>query len=64
MDTSGFTLAGRTMELRSREKMVYGNEVLHKTLSGAIGASRLNFSAGLGENLLTCPQFGDFGPSR
>jgi hypothetical protein len=27
--------------LRSREKMVYGNEVLHKSLSGAIGASRL-----------------------
>jgi hypothetical protein len=27
--------------LRSREKMIYGNEVLHKTLSGAIGASRL-----------------------
>jgi hypothetical protein len=29
------------MRLRSREKMVYGNEVLHKTLSGANGASRL-----------------------
>jgi hypothetical protein len=30
-----------TVWVRSREKMVYGNEVLHKTLSGAIGASRL-----------------------
>jgi hypothetical protein len=35
--------------------MVYGIEVLHKTLSGAIGASRLKLSAGLGENLLACP---------
>jgi hypothetical protein len=31
----------RTLCVRSREKMVYANEVLHKTLSGAIGASRL-----------------------
>jgi hypothetical protein len=43
--------------------MVYGNEVLHKTLSGAIGASRLKLLGRLGENLLACPRSGDFGPS-
>jgi len=52
------------MELRSREKMVYGNEVLHKTLSGLSAQAVQNFSAGLGENLLACPRSGDLGLSR
>jgi hypothetical protein len=37
--------------VRRCEKMVYGNEVLHKTLSGALGASRLKLWAGLGEDI-------------
>jgi hypothetical protein len=49
-------------QLRSREKMVYGNEVLHKTLSGAIGASRLKLLGRIGRKPARLPPIWGFRP--
>jgi len=48
--------------VRSREKMVYGNEVLHKTLSGALGASRLKLLGRIRRKPARLPPIWEFRP--